>query len=162
LVRAWREHNLGELGALTVAGDGPERSALEQAAKGDPSIRFRGRVPDAELADMYRSASIFVLPSVSGEGFGLVAAEALASGVPVVTTDSGATGELVRDGVDGLVVAHRDADALGVSLRRLLSDTALRELMATEASKRRDGLGWESSIELLDRCLTDVSRETSD
>jgi glycosyltransferase involved in cell wall biosynthesis len=58
-------------------------------------VRFVGHVPDAELAEWYQASDLFVLPTIAYEGFGLVTAEALASGIPVVGTPVGATPELL-------------------------------------------------------------------
>lgn len=153
LLDAWMSRGLGEVADLVVGGDGEQRAALERAAAADRSVRFLGRVADVDVPALYRSADVFVLPSVSGEGFGLVAAEALASGVPVVTTDAGATGELVRHGEDGLVVARRDPQALAAAIAGLLGDRGRRTGMAARAAARRPSLGWDHSIDALETAL---------
>jgi glycosyltransferase involved in cell wall biosynthesis len=83
---------------LVVAGDGPERTRLEQlAAAGGPAgrVRFVGQIDDAALATLRASASVAVVPSLSAETFGLAAAEAMAAGLPVAATSVGALPELV-------------------------------------------------------------------
>jgi glycosyltransferase involved in cell wall biosynthesis len=83
---------------LVVAGDGPERTRLEQlAAAGGPAgrVRFVGQIDDAALATLRASASVAVVPSRSAETFGLAAAEAMAAGLPVAATSVGALSELV-------------------------------------------------------------------
>ena len=57
-----------------------------------------GFIPDADLPDYYRAADVFVLPTRTAEGFGLVLMEAAATGVPSIATDSGAPREIVDDG----------------------------------------------------------------
>ncbi len=109
---------------LVIAGDGPERSALEaHAAAGrgvaGATVRFAGHVDDAELAELRARASIALVPSRSAETFGLAAAEAMAAGLPVVASRVGALAELVEQ--DGLV-APGDAAALAGAIERLAGD----------------------------------------
>src|SRR4051812_18478552 len=103
---------------LRIAGTGPDESRLHELAAGDPRIRLLGRVPDAELAELYaRCRAVAFIPY--DEDFGLVALEAMALGKPVITcTDSGGPRELVDDGVSG-VVADPEPEALGRAIRRL-------------------------------------------
>lgn len=88
-VEAWHHGGLSGHAELIVGGAGPEIENIRRLAADDPSIRIMGYVPDGELPALYRDADIFVLPSRSGEGFGLVALEAMASGLPVIATSSG-------------------------------------------------------------------------
>ncbi len=109
---------------LLVAGDGPERGALEaQAAQGrgvaGAGVRFLGHVEDGELARLRAQASIALVPSRSAETFGLAAAEAMAAGLPVAASRVGALPELVEQ--DGLV-APGDPLALAGAIERLAGD----------------------------------------
>jgi rhamnosyl/mannosyltransferase len=130
---------------LIVAGDGPMRPGWERLA-GElmlgEKVRFLGTVPDEELAALYRSADIFVLPaSARSEAFGIVLLEAMAAGLPCVTTELGTgTSYVVQDGVTGLVVPARTPPALAEALNRLLADEALRARMgeAGQARARRE------------------------
>jgi len=157
LVEAWRRASLGEKATLTIAGAGPELGRLKHLTHDMPEVRFLGYVPDEQLPELYRSADLFVVPSVSGEGFGIVAAEALASGIPVVATDGGATGELVRHGSDGLIVPARDADALAAAITRLGRDRALLASMAKAARARRPQLCWQAAVGNLAATLESVT-----
>ncbi len=111
--------------ALVIAGDGPERAALEASAGdrggGRFAARFVGRVDDGELARLRAGAAIALAPSRSAETFGLAAAEAMAAGVPVAASRVGALAELVEP--DGLVPAG-DAAALAATIARLAGDRA--------------------------------------
>jgi glycosyltransferase involved in cell wall biosynthesis len=114
---------------LLVAGDGPERGALEaHAAAGrgvaGATVRFVGHVDDAELAELRARASIALVPSRSAETFGLAAAEAMAAGLPVAASRVGALAELVEEG--GLV-APGDAAALAGAIERLAGDGGAAE-----------------------------------
>jgi glycosyltransferase involved in cell wall biosynthesis len=108
---------------LVVAGDGPERARLEARAAatgGERStIRFAGRVDDAELARLRAGAAIALVPSRAGETFGLAAAEAMAAGVPVAASRVGALPELVDE--PGLVPPG-DPAALAEAIGRLAGD----------------------------------------
>jgi glycosyltransferase involved in cell wall biosynthesis len=106
--------------ALVIAGDGPEREALQAQAAGS-EVRFVGHVDDARLAALRAGAAIALVPSRSAETFGLAAAEAMAAGLPVAASRVGALAELVDE--QGLVPAG-DAGALAEAIDRLAGDRA--------------------------------------
>jgi rhamnosyl/mannosyltransferase len=138
---------------LVIAGDGRERARIESLGRTRLGDRFTllPDVSESELADLYRSATMFSLPSTSSaEAFGLATLEAMASGLPVITTELGtATSEINVDGVTGLVVPPRDVDALTDALDQLLGDEALRRRMA-QASRARVVERYERQ-QMLDR-----------
>ena len=109
--------------ALVVAGDGPERAALQARAAG-ADVRFVGRVDDEQLARLRAGAAIALVPSRSAETFGLAAAEAMAAGLPVVASRVGALSELVEPA--GLVQAG-NADALARAMTSLAGDRSAGE-----------------------------------
>ena len=92
-----------------------------------------GQVPRTRIASEYAAADVFVLPSLS-EGMATVTLEALASGIPVVTTPN--AGSCVRDGIDGFVVPVRDPEALADAIETIVTDRALRSHMAVNARAR--------------------------
>ncbi|MBP0484322.1 glycosyltransferase family 4 protein [Sagittula salina] len=118
---------------LTIIGDGPDRAALERQAQGLP-VRFLGYRSQTEVADALLEADVFVLPSFA-EGLPVVLMEALASGVPVVTTQIAGIPELVDDST-GRLVPPGDADALATALRDLLSDPGRRRAMGQAGRAR--------------------------
>jgi glycosyltransferase involved in cell wall biosynthesis len=127
---------LGDLN-LVVAGDGPLRHLVPNAL---------GAVPHAEVERLLERASVVVAPC-EREGFGLAAAEAMASGRPVVAAAGGALLELVSDGETGLLVPPRDARALRAAVEGLLGDSALRERLGRAARARaRERFAWEVVI----------------
>jgi len=103
---------------LVVAGDGPERAALEARA-GEGAVRFLGHVEEARLAALRAGAALALAPARFGETFGLSVAEAMAAGLPVAASRVGSHPELVD--ADGLVAAG-DARALAGAIERLAGD----------------------------------------
>jgi D-inositol-3-phosphate glycosyltransferase len=154
LIDAWRAASLDDVGSLVIGGSGPESDHLRERAADLRNVSFAGFVPDADLASTYRNATVAVMPTRSGEGFGLMAAEALACGTPVVVTAQGALPEVVRDGIDGLVVAENDAAALGSAIRSILMDQSLAARLRSGA--RTTNWSWHSSIERFSNVLTKV------
>jgi glycosyltransferase involved in cell wall biosynthesis len=111
---------------LVVAGDGSERARFE----GSPGVTFEGHVDDARLAELRAGAAVAVVPSLTGESFGLAAAEALASGVPVAASDIGALPELVpREWLS----PPGDAPALAATIARLRGEPAAGERARAQA-----------------------------
>jgi glycosyltransferase involved in cell wall biosynthesis len=105
---------------LTVAGDGPERPALETHARAvGGTVEFVGRVSPAELERLRAQAAVAVVPSRSAETFGLAAAEAMNAGLPVAASRIGALPELVPD--EWLAPAG-DPDALAAVISRLAEE----------------------------------------
>jgi glycosyltransferase involved in cell wall biosynthesis len=123
---------------LVIAGDrgrSPEtcrRLEADIAALGlADRIRLLGAVSADELASLYASCDLFVLPS-RFEGYGMAFAEAIAHGVPVVGTTAGAIPETVPEAA-GVLVPPDDAEALETALRRLIEEPAERERLAAAA-----------------------------
>jgi rhamnosyl/mannosyltransferase len=132
-------------GTLILAGEGPLEPELRQQVTDrglDGRVVFTGPVSDSDLRALYRTADVFVLPSVARtEAFGVVQVEAMAAGVPVVSTNLPTGVPWVnQDGVTGFVVTPGDADALADGIRRVLGDAALRARLGTNAAARADAL----------------------
>jgi glycosyltransferase involved in cell wall biosynthesis len=114
---------------LVVAGDGPDREALERRAGElglDGRARFLGPQPREAVLELLRAADGVLLPS-SWENFPHVLVEALSVGTPVVATAVGGVPEIVEDGTNGLLVPPNDPDSLAAAIGRLLDDAALRD-----------------------------------
>jgi glycosyltransferase involved in cell wall biosynthesis len=127
-----RDWTLSIVGALdrSPATVDELRDQITQAGLAD-RIELAGPKSRKALDDLYQSADIFVLSS-HYEGYGMVLAEALARGLPIVTTTGGAAAETVPDGA-ALKVLPGDAEALSKALRRLIDDAALRKRLADAA-----------------------------
>jgi glycosyltransferase involved in cell wall biosynthesis len=122
---------------LLVIGDGPERAALERLTQDAPlagHVRFAGRLLGAELDAALAHATVVVVPSLGGEVFGLVVAENMLRGLPVITSDLGAFVEVL--GEAGLTFRTGDAEALAQALSKILDDPALAARLAGMARQR--------------------------
>ncbi|OWV84513.1 glycosyltransferase family 4 protein [Rhizobium sp. R693] len=97
------------------------------------SVELAGIIPRAAMAEQYRWADIFLLPSIC-EGSATVIYEALAAGLPVITTEN--TGSVVRDGKEGFVVPLRDSQAIAQAIERLAKDEELRAEMSVNAFRQ--------------------------
>jgi len=108
---------------LLLAGSGPlkeELAARIQALGLERHVRLLGRLPDDRLPLAYRAADLTVVPTIALEGFGLIAVESLAAGVPVLVTPVGGLPEVVADLSPSLVLEATGAGALADGLRRAL------------------------------------------
>jgi len=111
-----------------IAGDGEDREQLEALAKEynmSDNILFLGKIRNSDLPLYYSFSDIAVFPSVADETFGISLAEAMACGVPVVSTKVGGIPEVVAEGT-GLLTPPRDARSTAKAIEVLLSDKALR------------------------------------
>lgn len=134
---AMLEPDLGDV-MLEIVGDGELRAGLEALAVElgiSARVRFLGRVSDAELAECYRRAGAFILPS-SKEGFGIVYLEAWKFGLPVICGTEGASREVVGDGIDGLVVDPADRHALASAMAALLRDPERARAMGERGARK--------------------------
>jgi phosphatidylinositol alpha-mannosyltransferase len=117
-------------------------AVCEQKVKA-PGVKWFGRIPTDDLADLYRRAWVFCLPSTY-EGFGVPYVEAMASRTAVVATPNVGAAEVTRGGRDGLLATE---DQLGSALIRVLSDEALRERLAAAGLERSRHFAWKSVCE---------------
>lgn len=129
---------------LVILGDGPERAALEATSM---ALGLEGRVlmPGiaGNVAQWHERCDLFVLTSHS-EGFPNALAEALCQGMPVVSVDCN-TGprDIIRHGIDGLLVAPDNPDALAGALDSLMGNTVLRQHLAAHAAEARERFSIE-------------------
>lgn len=130
---------------LTVAGTGPEEAALRALAQslqlGD-SLHFTGRLEREPMAELLRNSHVAINPSLVDNMPNSVL-EALASGVPVVSTDVGGVPFIVRDGVSALLVPPADPAAMAAALLRLLEDPALGRSLAAAGLAEARRYTWD-------------------
>ena len=123
---------------LRLVGDGPDRASLEKAVReygiGDHVI-FEGSVNQDRIRALYQSADVFALASFA-EGIPVVLMEAMAMQIPCVTTFITGIPELIRAGVDGLLVAPSDEEGLAAAMASLMDNAELRTRLG-ESGRRR-------------------------
>ncbi|CAB4914224.1 unannotated protein [freshwater metagenome] len=136
---------------LFIAGEGVAREFLQQYANTSEigsQVVFTGWLSQIELNEYLSSECIFIMPSMLGEAFGLIAAEASMAGAAVIVSRIGALPEIVKDRVSGLVVTPGDSNSLAQAIEELLNDEELRSKLGSEAKKRAQRLfSMEKSVD---------------
>jgi glycosyltransferase involved in cell wall biosynthesis len=120
-----------------------EASLVEQLGM-ERQVRFLGYVPEEDMPALYNAASIFAFPSLY-EGFGLPVIEAMACGVPVLTSNVSATAEVAGDAA--LLVDPRSTAEIRDGLARLIADADLRETLARRGLARAEEFSWRRAAE---------------
>ena len=146
---------------LVIGGTGPEHAEIKDRIARDrlAHVDLVGYIPDLDLPDYYRAADLFVLPTRTAEGFGLVLMEAAASGIASIATDSGAPREVVDDGVTGLLVSPGAPEALASAIATLYRSPELLAEMGGAALARSAGFTWDRSIDTLEGVLKEAVAE---
>jgi phosphatidyl-myo-inositol alpha-mannosyltransferase len=134
---ALREHIPTE---LTVIG--PTAEELAPLMLDDHGVRVLGKVDDARKREELERADVLCAPSLRGESFGMVLTEAFAAGTPVVASDIAGYRDVVRDGVDGVLVPPADPQALAEALRDLYEEPERRVQMGRAAAADVERFAW--------------------
>jgi phosphatidylinositol alpha-mannosyltransferase len=129
---------------LLVAGRGDAEEALEQLA---PEFHDRvvplGQVSDEDKVRVYHSVDVFCAPNTGGESFGIVLAEAMAAGAPIVASDLDAFRRVLRGGRAGELFENGSAAGLAEATARMLDDPARRATLAEAASVAVRDYDWQ-------------------
>ncbi len=134
---------------LTLVGASPEEVAYMMLD--DRGVEALGKVSEERKLAELATADVVCAPSLHGESFGMVLTEAFAASAPVIASDIPGYRDVVRDGVEGLLVAPGDALALAEALRRLALDAPLRTRMSLAARERAERFAWPRvAAEVLD------------
>lgn len=144
---AWTIRQMPQI-KLTIIGDGPLRGRLERKAEAlgllNRSITFSGQVPNHLLPDLLREADAVVVPSIvtrqnETEGMPVVILESMASGLPVLASDVGGLGEVVKNHINGFLFPHSRPDILSAAIERLYAPHILSRL---KEGARRSGMAF--------------------
>lgn len=136
---------------LQIAGDGPERKALEQLAETlgiAERVQFLGFVENGELPTLYSRFLVAVFPSVlASESFGVVAVEAAACACPVVASDADGFTETVADGETGLIVPMHNVEKTAQAIQHFIDHPEERKRMGQNGRKRAESLyNWDENV----------------
>lgn len=131
------------------------KQTLSEAARG--KVTFYGFVPRQQLIDLYYAADVFAFASIWDEGFGIPPVEAMAAGIPVVATRSGAVPETVKDNQTGFLIGKNDPHSLATRILKLLHDDNLREKMGRAARAWvHENFVWDRVAEMMHECYSDL------
>jgi phosphatidylinositol alpha-mannosyltransferase len=125
---------------LTVIG--PSQAELDPLLIDERGVRALGKVDEERKRDELSRADVLCAPSLGGESFGMVLTEAFAAGAPVVASDIAGYRDVVRDGVDGVLVPPGDAQALAIALRDLYDEPHSRAELAGHAVADVERFAW--------------------
>jgi glycosyltransferase involved in cell wall biosynthesis len=139
--------------ALVIAGDGPDRAALERLG----GARFLGARPREAVLELFRAGDAALLSS-SWENFPHSVVEALAVGTPVIATRTGGVAEVVRDGENGLVVEPGDVDALAGAIKGFFADAELQARLRANAAASVAAYAPDEIYSRLERILVGAAR----
>ncbi len=152
-IDALRELRSNRSCRLTIVGGGPAADEI-RARSAEPELAGRvavlGRLDHEELTELYASSDIFVFPTYWPEGFPTVLSEAMAAGLPIVTTPTRGIADLLEDGRHALLVPPRDASAVARAIERLLAD---EELALAMSRANREKVGEFAPERVADRYL---------
>ena len=149
---------------LILVGDGPEKQNLLNLTLRlnlSKRIIFVGQVPKDLVSSYLKVADIFVQNSIH-EGFPHVVLEAMQAKIPVVATDVGGTGEVVKDGVTGLLIESGNMESLKKALVRLIQDKHLCERLVTNASEQLKNFSFEKVMEETEKSFIKLISERNE
>lgn len=144
LIKAAKEIDIDNL-LIVIIGDGPERNKFNFINRNNPKLIFLGSKSHEKVIQYLCCADVFVLPSIDlpgkSEGTPTALIEAMAAGLPAITTDSGGVKYLIKNGINGYIVPQRDSAGLADAIRKMFDNPELFEKMGKmnqEAAKEKD------------------------
>ncbi|MGS0688479.1 glycosyltransferase family 4 protein [Nakamurella sp. GG22] len=128
---------------LLVAGSGDEKDLWELAGPDlRHTLRFLGRVSDADKASMLTSLDVYCAPNTGGESFGIILTEAMSAGTPVVASDLDAFRRVLDGGIAGVLTPVGDSPALARSLGAVLDDSGRRAVLSAQGRRVVAAYDW--------------------
>lgn len=145
---------------LVLYGHGPLEEELRDLAariEVQDHVSFLGRIPHSSVPGVLREIDIFCVPSLQ-ESFGVAAVEAMACGIPCVTTDASGLAEVMRDGVTGFVVPRGDQRALAHAISSLVRDQKLRKRMGAAGRDHvLTNYSWADNLRVIEKALDSLA-----
>jgi glycosyltransferase involved in cell wall biosynthesis len=144
---------------LVIAGDGPERAALERQAAG-LNVEFLGRIPPDEVKPfMAERGRVLVLPAIEGEGFPNVLTEAMSVGLPVIATDVAGICDMLEAGRAGRVVQPGRASDLVSAIHELWQDGVARKALGEVGRQSVERFSWPRVVTQWESLLASCTRQ---
>jgi glycosyltransferase involved in cell wall biosynthesis len=134
------------LGTLQLVLAGPLAPGIRGRLEARADVIIAGTMQKSELGDLYRAADLLVLPSLA-DGFGLVAIEAMACGLPCIVTPNTFGSDVITHEVDGFIVPARDSESLAATLQKVRDNPGLLQNMGTAAANRASDFTWQRYAE---------------
>ncbi len=139
-----------------IIGDGEYKETLHTLVKDlavEKSVIFLGNMPNAVLPRYYSLATVALFPSIANETFGISIAEAMACGVPVISTTVGGIPEVLGEG-SGLLVSPENDHDLAAALEKLITDEKLRKKLGDAGRQRvSENFNWDKVVDRFERYL---------
>jgi len=160
LLDAWsslRERMPNAPPLLIAGGKGWRSRGLRRRLQRSPGVRYLGRLDRTRLVEVLQGALLFVYPSLY-EGFGLPVAEAMACGLPVITSNTSSLPEVT--GEAGILINPQHTEELASAMSKLLTDVRLRSELGARARERSRRFSWDAAATRLEQVLLEVSSET--
>lgn len=145
---------------LQIIGEGNEKIKLEELVKKlgiENEVEFIGVVKRNRIANYFSSARIFVSTSLN-EGMSNAMLEALASGLPIVATDTGGTAEMVRDGLNGFVIKMRNVQNTADKIEQIILNEEIERRMSKESRILAETLSWRNVAESYSNEYREISK----
>ena len=143
---------------LAIIGDGPEKEVLENEA--GKRVRLKGSLPREEMLGWCKVSDAFVLNS-SYEGLSHTLLEVMSLGVPVVATNVGGNGEVIENGVDGMLVEHGDEKSLHDAIKAVLNNKTLARKLGKNAKKKAELFSIDHTVKATKTILESALYTTS-
>jgi glycosyltransferase involved in cell wall biosynthesis len=144
-----KRHNI----LFLLVGTGPDRGFIEKRIKElrlSNNVKLAGLAADEQLPYYYNAADCFVIPSSSGEGLPMVLLEAMACGLPLISTISGGTAEIIREDVNGFLAPPRDSEALAKAIIKAISSREANLAIGKENRRTIEKrFTWDNNMEQL-------------
>jgi glycosyltransferase involved in cell wall biosynthesis len=143
---------------LILIGDGQERQDLEKLSDYlnlRDFILFKGKLPNDEVLEYMVASDIFILPSLS-EGFPVVIPEAMASGLPIITTNARGLPEIIQNNINGFIVETKNAKQIAERALYLLEDHKTRNRIAMTNKQDVNNYTWEKIINRLEGIYSNI------
>jgi glycosyltransferase involved in cell wall biosynthesis len=124
------------------------------------NIEIIGKLPHNELPSLLRKHDVFIFPSYF-EGFGLVILEAMASGLPVITTTATAGPDIIENGVEGFIIEPGDKEGLRIAINFFIDNPSQIEIMGRAARKKAEQYSWDAYGDRWEKIIHDVIENTN-